>query len=103
MATGIVAPTASQQAAAEALLADPGRWSPGRSKETGQRFWLIQGRAGHAHYATAAGCTCKGFFYRGTCSHQLAVKVREDRERIERRQPAPAPRRSRYTDLFPAD
>ncbi len=95
-----VTPTASQVAHAEQLVAEPERWSRGRSKETGQSFWLIQGSAGHAHYATASGCTCKGFFYRGSCSHQLAVKVREDRERGER--PAPAPR-SRYEDLFPAE
>ncbi len=82
--TTVSVPTASQQAAAAALLGQPERWSQGRSKETGERFWLIQGSKGTAHYATAAGCTCRGFFYRGTCSHQLAVKVREDRERAAR-------------------
>jgi len=76
----IVPPTASQQAAAEALLADPGRWSPGRSKATGQSFWLIQGSAGHAHWATAYGCTCPGYRHRGVCSHVVAVTMREARE-----------------------
>jgi hypothetical protein len=80
----IATPTASQQAHAEQLVSEPGKWSRGRSKQTGQAFWLIQGSKGTAHYATASGCTCRGFYYCGTCSHQLAVKVREDRERAAR-------------------
>lgn len=80
MAHAIVAPTPSQQAAAEQLLSEPGRWSHGRSKETGQAFWLIQGSKGTAHYATSFGCTCRGFTYRGICSHSLAVVMREARE-----------------------
>ena len=90
-------PTASQQAAAEALLADAGRWSPGRSKETGRVFWLVKGSQGRSYFTTADGCTCKGFAYRGVCSHQLAARMRQPE------QPAPAPRRPRYEDLFPAD
>ena len=80
----IVTPTASQLAHAEQIAAEPERWSRGRSKQTGQAFWLIQGSKGAAHYATASGCTCKGFYYRGVCSHVVAVKVREDRERAAR-------------------
>lgn len=77
MAQAIVAPTPSQQAAAEALLADPGRWSPGRSKETGRAFWLIRGSQGRSYFTAADGCTCPGFTYRGVCSHQLACIMRE--------------------------
>ena len=93
----------SAEAKAAQLAAEPERWSRGRSKRTGQEFWVIPGSRGTAHWATASGCTCKSFRFRGSCSHQLAVKVREDRERIERRQPAPAPRPSRYDALFPAE
>ena len=77
MAQAIVPPTASQRAHAETLLADPGRWLHGRSKETGEQFWVIQGSKGAAHWATNYGCTCKGFAYRGVCSHVLAVTMRE--------------------------
>jgi len=83
MAQTIVPPTASQQAAAEALLADPGRWSPGRSKADGQSFWVIQGSKGTAHWATSFGCTCKGFAYRGCCSHVVAVVMREAQQAAE--------------------
>jgi len=75
--TTVVSPTASQQAAAEALFADPGRWSPGRSKETGRAFWLVTGSQGRSYFVTSYGCTCKGFQYRGVCSHSLAATMRE--------------------------
>ena len=77
MTATIVQPTASQRAAAEALLADPGRWSPGRSKETGRAFWLVRGSQGRSYFTTADGCTCPGFLYRGVCSHQVAATLRE--------------------------
>ena len=80
MAQAIVAPTESQRAAAEALLADPGRWSPGRSKETGRAFWLVTGSQGRSYFVTSYGCTCKGYQYRGVCSHQLAATMRDAQE-----------------------
>jgi hypothetical protein len=96
MTQTIVSPTASQRAAAEQLLSDPGRWSRGRSKATGQPFWLIQGSKGSAHYATSFGCTCKGFAYRGNCSHVAACRIRERAE-----QPVRPVGRVAYDDLFP--
>ena len=77
MAAAIVAPTPSQQAAAEALLADPGRWSPGRSKATGRAFWLVRGSQGRSYFTTSYGCSCKGFAYRGCCSHVVAATMKE--------------------------
>ncbi len=77
MAQAIVQPTASQQAAAEALLADPGRWSPGRSKETGRAFWLVKGSQGRSYFTTSYGCSCKGFAYRGCCSHVVAAAMKD--------------------------
>ena len=97
--TTVVSPTASQQAAAEALLADPGRWSPGRSKATGQSFWLVRGSQGRSYFTTADGCSCPGFRHRGVCSHQMAATKRE----LPAATVAPAPRRTRYDDLFPAE
>ena len=72
----IATPTASQRAAAEALLADPGRWSPGRSKETGRSFWLVRGSQGRSYFTTADGCSCPGYRHRGVCSHSLAAAMR---------------------------
>ena len=85
----IATPTPSQQAAAEQLLASPEKWSHGRSKVSGEHFWLIQGSNGVAHWATASGCTCRGFRFRGMCSHVLAVKLRRDRDRAARRDVGP--------------
>ena len=107
--TTVVSPTASQQAAAEVLLADPGRWSPGRSKVTGQAFWLIKGSKDRSYFTTADGCTCPGFRHRGICSHSLAATMREARE-AARCTPCERPvveplgaRPTRYDVLFPAE
>ncbi len=100
------APTASQTAAAEQLLADPGRWSPGRSKQTGRRFWLVRGSRGRSYFTTADGCSCPGFRHRGVCSHVVAATMREARE-ASRQTPCELPvtrmPRDRYSVLFPAD
>ncbi len=65
------------------LAAEPERWLTGRSKANGRRFFVIPGSEGIAHWTAAdgSGCTCRGFAYRGQCSHVLAVKLRQDRER----------------------
>jgi hypothetical protein len=110
MAHSIVQPTASQQAAAEALLADPRRWSPGRSKQTGQTFWLVRGSRGRSYFCTPTGCSCPGYRHRGVCSHVVAAVMKEARQ-ASRQSPCElpiatvirAPRRTRYEDLFPAD
>jgi hypothetical protein len=110
MAHPIVQPTASQQAAAEALLADPGRWSPGRSKATGQSFWLVRGSQNRSYFVTTDGCSCPGYRHRGVCSHSLAATMREARQ-ASRQAPcelpittvARAPRRTRYDDIFGAE
>ena len=99
MTQAIVQPTASQQAAEEALLADPGRWSPGRTKANGRPFWLVRGSQGRSYFVAADGCSCPGFRHRGVCSHQMAAAMRE----LPAAQPAPAPGPSRYAALFPAE
>lgn len=106
MAQTIVAPTASQVAAAEALLADLGRWSPGRSKETGRSFWLVRGSQGRSYFTTSDGCSCPGFRHRGVCSHSLAATMREAQQ-ASRQAPCELPvtttPRDRYSVLFPSD
>ena len=85
----IVTPTLSQQANAERLAAEPERWLTGRSKASGRPFFVIPGSKGVAHWTAAdgSGCTCRGFAYRGQCSHVLAVQLRQDRERAARQVP----------------
>ncbi len=79
----IATPTASQVAHAEQLVAEHDRWLTGRSKANGRPFFVIPGSKGVAHWTAAdgSGCTCRGFAYRGQCSHVLAVKLRRERER----------------------
>lgn len=57
------------------------RWTRGRSKVTGESFWIIPASAGvGAHWATATGCTCAGYRHRGECSHVMAVRLRDRRD-----------------------
>jgi hypothetical protein len=95
MTVSSIAPTASMQAKASILIAEQATWSRGRSKQTGQAFWLIPGSKGTAHYTTSTGCTCRSFLHRGVCSHVVAVQLHE------RQQPALKPK-ARYEDLFEA-
>ena len=74
--------TTATEAKVAQLVATADTWSRGRSKRDGTEFWIIPASTGKtAHWATATGCTCKSFRWRGTCSHSLAVKARQDRER----------------------
>ncbi len=71
--------TPSMQAGAEALLADPTRWTAARRKVDGRRFWIVRGRSS-TYYADATACTCPSGRHRGVCSHQVAVVMREARD-----------------------
>ena len=113
MGATIATPTPSQLAHAEQLAAAPKRWSRGRSKETGREFFVIPSSDGSRAHWTAAdgsGCTCRGFYYRGCCSHVVAVTMAEARQ-AARQNPSEMPvittvappRTSRYDALFPAD
>jgi hypothetical protein len=74
--------TTATEAKVAQLVATAETWSRGRSKRDGTAFWIIPASTGAtAHWATASACTCRSFYFRGTCSHQPAVKAREDRER----------------------
>ena len=103
MAQAIVTPTASQQAAAEALLAEPSRWTSARRKSDGKPFSIVRGRTG-VYFTTPDACTCPGFTRRGICSHSLASTMRQAREAAQHAATElPVVRRTRYEDLFPAD
>ncbi len=118
MAQATVAPTPSQRAHAAQLVAERDRWLRGRTKADGRSFFVLPGSKGHAHWTAAdgSGCTCRGFFYRGTCSHVLAVREYNaiaDEEALEELafaagSPLAGPvvqtiRPDRYSELFPAD
>src|SRR5688572_5916507 len=102
------APTASQQAAAEQLLADPSRWTSARRKADGRQFWIVAGRTG-TYYTSADASTCRGFRERGICSHSLAAAMREAREAARLNPPelpvvtSYGPTRDRYSALFPVE
>ena len=74
--------TTATEAKVAQLVATAETWARGRSKRDGTAFWIIPASDGRtAHWATATACTCKSFRWRGTCSHSLAVKTRQDCER----------------------
>ncbi len=78
------------------VLASAPRWLKIRRKADGTKFYVIPGSKGVAHWTATdgSGCTCKGYRYRGTCSHVLAV-----REFLAVERPAPAPAESREQQI----
>lgn len=72
-------------------------WHKGRSKRSGQPFYLIPSTSipGTAHRVTNFGCTCTSNRHRGDCKHVEAVRIFEAGERAARK-----PVR-RYEDLVP--
>jgi hypothetical protein len=68
------------QAGAAVLLEDPTRWTHARRKADGREFWIVKGRTSTYYTARGGdGCTCKGYFRRGICSHSLAATMKECR------------------------
>src|SRR4051794_12286224 len=60
MATGIITPHIRQRA--ELMAPSIPMLSRGRSKVTGQSFYLVPGsKAGTVYYSSSLGCTCPGF------------------------------------------
>lgn len=75
--------------------------SRGRSKATGQPFYIVPASTGTSAHWTAtdgSGCTCIGYQRRGTCTHSTAARSIHERQQ---RPAAPAPLK-RYEDLYPA-
>ena len=57
------------------------QWMRGTSRVDGRKFWIIPaGNGKGAHYATTYGCSCKGFAFRGECSHVAAAIIRDRRD-----------------------
>ncbi len=84
-----------------AVVATAPRWVHGRRKADGAEFWIVPSSdGGRTYFANESACTCPAARNgrTGICKHVLAVR---EVLATEHRQPAPAPRRSRYQDLFP--
>jgi hypothetical protein len=96
--------TAPMKRKAETLAALVPTFHTGRSKRDGTQFVIVPGSTPTvAHWATAYGCTCVGFRQRGTCTHQLAVKIAQTVAPAPAPAPKPAPRRKSYAELFGPD
>ena len=98
MTTSIVSPPMARKAAALVELLPT--FSRGRSKQTGQPFYVVPASNRMTAHWTAvdgSGCTCLGYQRRGLCTHAVAARTLADRQQ----QPAPAPkRRPTLDDLF---
>lgn len=99
MVVSIVSPAMSAKAAQ--LAEQLATLSRGRSKETGQTFYVVPASNRMTAHWTATdgtGCTCQGFQRRGTCTHSIAAA-----DVHKRQQPTPSVKpRVSYEDLFPA-
>jgi hypothetical protein len=62
-------------------------WHKGRSKRTGESFYLIPSKSNPmtAHRTTRYGCTCTSYRHRGDCQHTEAVKMFEAGEQAARK------------------
>ncbi len=71
-------------------------WHKGRSKRTGETFYLIPSKSNAmtAHRTTRYGCTCTSYKFRGDCQHVEAVKAFEAGEAAARKP------LSRYDELI---
>lgn len=103
MASSMVTP--AMQAKAEKLAGQLATFSRGRSKRTGQAFYIVPGsKKGTAHWTAldGSGCTCQGFNGpRGTCTHVMAAQA-VAQHLASKQQPAPAPKAPpTYANLFP--
>lgn len=69
--------TTAMQARADDLLSRRARWARGYSVKTGREFYLFSGSKGEIYEASVDGCTCRGYLYRGICSHAAAIRAAE--------------------------
>lgn len=92
--------TDSMTASADNLLSRRHLWVRGRRRSDSRAFYLFPSSDGRTAYYTAVsgdGCTCKGYLWRGVCSHSEAA--RRDFERV--RAEADRPKLRGYEDLYP--
>lgn len=67
------------------------QWIRTRDNRTGRQLAVAvpsKSQAGKFHLVTLAGCDCRGWKFRGTCAHLVAVQAEADRVRADQ---APAP------------
>lgn len=94
--------TAPMRRKAEKLVEQLATFSTGRSKRTGQRFYVVPASNRMTAHWTAldgSGCTCIGYQRRGTCTHAIAARTIHERQAQPAPAPAPKPRRT-YADIF---
>ena len=72
------------------MALDSRTWGQGRSKRSGERFWIIRSRTeeGVAHWVAfdGRGCTCHGNRRNGDCAHAEAVRMRNAGEQYATRE-----------------
>lgn len=88
--------TDSQRARAASLVETAKTWTRGTRKRDGLAFVLFpSSKPTQAYYTTETACTCKGFFYRGSCAHVLAVQIEAEEAREAFARPT-----LRYKDIY---
>ena len=95
----------ASEAHAEILLSRSHKWAEGVEPSTGRAFYLFTSSktdrdGAPVIYRTArdgSGCTCKSYWYRGSCCHSIAASraAEQAREKVGYRRG--------YRDLFPSD
>lgn len=76
--------TQSMRAHADILLSRH-QWAQGERTEDGRPFYLFSASTGGYYYTdvNGAGCTCRGYLYRGLCAHSVAASERAAEADIE--------------------
>lgn len=96
--------TSSMRAHAEQLVFESYTWARGRSKTSGEGFYVVPAsKAGTAHYSSRFGCTCKSYRWRGECSHHLAcvmLQAESDARIMDKVRAADAERRAKLYDVL---
>jgi hypothetical protein len=99
MTTSIVTPAMSRKA--EQLAALLPTFSRGRSKASGQPFYVVPSSNRLSAHWTAidgSGCTCQGHQRRGTCTHSIAAADVHKRQQPTR---IPTSLIKTYDELYP--
>lgn len=95
--------TERQREHAQLLLQRAATWTRATRKRDGLHFVIFPSSRSHddpnapnGYYTTETACTCKSYFYRGGCAHELAVRL----EAEAGREAAAVTPRATYEDIF---
>lgn len=94
--------TDSMRAHADLLLSRSHLWTRATRKSDGLAFVIFpSSRSNTAYYTRCDGgaCTCKGYLWRGVCSHALACQIDAERAR-EAAGRKPRPRLDQLMDAW---